>query len=259
MKSKKESKKESISQQNYVSGKDRVLEAIRSGNEIEKIIISQGIPYHQFGEISLECRRRKIVKTQLPKERLDELYPDNGGIIAIIGQVQYKDFEDILVDVKEDATFVILDQIEDPQNLGAILRSCECSGVDAVIIPDRRACAVTKAAVRVSAGAANYLNIAKISNLSNCIQRLKSEGFWIYGTDDDGQKNYYDEEFKGKVAVVIGNEGKGMRKLVTQNCDVILQIPTKGVVTSLNASVSAGVIIYEILRQRVLSETVKLV
>ncbi|MCC7431022.1 23S rRNA (guanosine(2251)-2'-O)-methyltransferase RlmB [bacterium] len=235
---------------NFVCGKERVLEAIKSENEIEKIIISQGIPYHHFGEISLECRRRKIVKTQLPKETLDELYPNNGGIVAIIGEVEYTTLETVIAASKPDSTFVILDQIEDPQNLGAILRSCECSGVDAVIIPDRRACAVTKTAVRVSSGAANYLKIAKISNLSQSIQQLKDAGFWIYGTDVKGDKNHFEEIFEGKVALVIGNEGKGMRKLVTQSCDVILQIPIKGVVKSLNASVATGIILYEILRQR---------
>ena len=175
------------------------------------------------------------------------------GVIALVPPFEYCEVEDILEEAKnknEDPFVLILDGIEDPHNLGSIIRTAETAGVHGIIIPKRRAASVNSTVNKVSAGAAQYMKIARVTNISETIEKLKSEGLWICGTDINTDTMYYNQDFKGSIGIVIGNEGSGMSEKVRKRCDFLVKIPMKGKVTSLNASVSAGIVIYEAVKQR---------
>ena len=175
------------------------------------------------------------------------------GVIAIVPPFDYADVDDIIKEANkrnEDPFIVILDSIEDPHNLGAIIRTAETAGVHGIIIPKRRAASVNSTVNKVSAGAVQHLKIARVNNLNETIKELKEQGLWICGTDMDTNTYYYDQDLKGPIAIVIGSEGFGMSRLVKENCDFLVKIPMKGKITSLNASVSAGIVIYEAVKQR---------
>ncbi len=178
---------------------------------------------------------------------------NNQGVIAIVPPFDYCDVEDILQDAKnknEDPFIIILAGIEDPHNLGSIIRTAETAGVHGIIIPKRRNAAVNSTVTKVSAGATTYMKIARVNNLNETIRKLKAEGLWVIGTDGYAKTLYYNQDLKGPLAVIIGSEGFGMSKLVKDNADILIKIPMKGQITSLNASVSAGIIIYEAVKQR---------
>ena len=175
------------------------------------------------------------------------------GVIAIVPPFEYCEVEDILEEAKsknEDPFVLILDGIEDPHNLGSIIRTAETAGVHGIIIPKRRAAGVNSTVNKVSAGAVEHIKIARVTNISDSIQKLKDAGLWICGTDINTDKYYYDQDLKGALGIVIGNEGSGISSKVKNNCDFLVKIPMKGKITSLNASVSTGIIIYEALKQR---------
>ena len=175
------------------------------------------------------------------------------GVVAIVPPFEYCDIYDILDYAKakdEDPFIVILDGIEDPHNLGAIIRTCETAGVHGVIIPKRRSASVNSTVVKVSEGATTYVKIARVTNLNDTISKLKDAGLWIIGTDMSAKTYYYDQDLKGPIAIVIGSEGFGMSDLVKKNTDIFIKIPMAGKITSLNASVSAGIVIYEAVKQR---------
>ena len=175
------------------------------------------------------------------------------GVIAIVPPFEYCDVEDILEEAKsrdEQPFILILDGIEDPHNLGAIIRTAETAGVHGIIIPKRRAASVNSTVNKVSAGAVEHMKIARVNNINDTIQFLKDSGLWIIGTDGKSENYYYEQDLTGPIALVIGSEGFGMNRLVSENCDILVKIPMKGKITSLNASVSAGIVTYEIVKQR---------
>ena len=243
------------SNENYIIGRNAVLEALKSGRVIDSIA---SLPSNEAtGSLKViisKAKERKIILKQMSRKALDLIAGGKAhqGVIAFVGAKEYCTVEDILssAESKNESPFLIIaDGIEDPHNLGAIIRTAECSGAHGIIIPKRRAAGLTESVNKSSAGALEYMNIARVSNIASTIEYLKSKGLWIYGADMDGQ-NYTSQDLKGPVALVIGSEGKGISNLVRDKCDFILSLPMKGKINSLNASVAAGILMYEIMRQR---------
>lgn len=229
----------------YVYGKNVAEEIIKKGEKVKKAFI-----VNNFSDKYLisALEKRNISIKYLSKFEIDKLANGNHqGIILDIPDYEYCDESEFIND--ENALVVILDHLEDPHNLGAIIRTCEAAGVTGIIIPKNRSVSVNSTVMKVSAGAIENVKIASVTNLSNTIKYLKDNGFWIVGTDMNGTS--YDEiDYSGKIAIVIGNEGSGMSKLVEENCDFIASIPMRGVINSLNASVAAGIVIYEAIKSR---------
>lgn len=241
--------------EDIVIGRNSVLELIKSGKDINKLYIQKGNRHGSINEIISRARENKIVIKEVEKSKLDEICENQNhqGVIATVPPFEYSDIDDILNLAKqknEDPFIIILDEIEDPHNLGSIIRTAECVGAHGVIIPKRRSAEVNSTVNKTSAGAVQYVKVARVNNLNDTIKYLKENDVWIYGTDA-GAKSYYNEQnYKGGVAIVIGSEGYGMNKLVAKNCDFLVKIPMKGKVNSLNASVSAAIMMYEVLNQR---------
>lgn len=240
-----------------VEGRNSVLELLESGKDINKIFVSRGDKQGSINKIIGKARDNKVVIVEVDKKKLDEMSQtgNHQGVIAIVPPFEYCNVEDILEvakERKEDPFIVILDGIEDPHNLGAIIRTAETAGVHGIIIPKRRACGVNSTVNKTSAGAVEHMKIAKVNNINDTIKYLKEKGLWIIGTDMDTETYYYKQDMTGPVAIIIGSEGFGMNRLVKENCDILIKIPMKGKITSLNASVSAGIVIYETLKQRML-------
>lgn len=241
--------------EDIVIGRNSVLELIKSGKDINKLYIQKGNRHGSINEIISRARENKIVIKEVEKNKLDEMCENQNhqGVIATVPPFEYSDIDDILNLAKqknEDPFIIILDQIEDPHNLGSIIRTAECVGAHGVVIPKRRSAEVNSTVNKTSAGAVQYVKVARVNNLNDTIKYLKENDVWIYGTDA-GAKSYYNEQnYKGGVAIVIGSEGYGMNKLVAKNCDFLVKIPMKGKVNSLNASVSAAIMMYEVLNQR---------
>ena len=241
--------------QDQVEGRNAVLELLESDRDINKIYISDGEKHGSINKIIALAKKKKVIINEISKAKLNQMSqtPNNQGVIAIVPPFEYCDIDDILntaKERKENPFILILDEIEDPHNLGSIIRTAETAGVHGIIIPKRRACGVNSTVAKVSAGAAAYMNIARVNNINDAINYLKENDVWICGTDIDAKKYYYNEDYTGGIGIVIGNEGSGMGRLVKKNCDFLVKIPMKGKVTSLNASVSAGIIIYEAVKQR---------
>lgn len=238
-----------------IEGRNAVIELLESGKDINKLYITKGDKHGSINKIISMAKERKIIvvekdKTQMEKMAQNENYQ---GVIAIVPPFAYCEVEDILevAREKEENPFIlILDGIEDTHNLGAIIRTAETAGVHGIIIPKRRAASVNSTVAKVSCGAVEHMKIARVNNISDIILKLKEEGLWICGTAIDAQKYYFDQDLTGPLGIVIGNEGKGVSELVLKNCDFKVKIPMKGKVTSLNASVSTGIIVYEALKQR---------
>lgn len=238
-----------------VEGRNSVIELLESGRDINKIYILEGERHGSINKIIGMAKERKIIITQISKAKLNQMAQteNNQGVIAIVPPFDYCEIEDILEEANkrnENPFILILDGIEDPHNLGSIIRTAETAGVHGIIIPKRRAANVNSTVSKVSAGAVEHMKIARVNNINDAIQMLKDNGVWIYGTDMEADKYYYDEDYKGSVAIVIGSEGFGMNRLVKENCDFLVKIPMKGKITSLNASVSAGIVMYEVVKQR---------
>ena len=238
-----------------IEGRNAVIELLESGKDINKLYITKGDKHGSINKIIAMAKERKIIvvekdKTQMEKMAQNENYQ---GVIAIVPPFEYCEVEDILevAREKEENPFILnLDGIEDTHNLGAIIRTAETAGVHGIIIPKRRAASVNSTVAKVSCGAVEHMKIARVNNISDIILKLKEEGLWICGTAIDAQKYYFDQDLTGPLGIVIGNEGKGVSELVLKNCDFKVKIPMKGKVTSLNASVSTGIIVYEALKQR---------
>ena len=238
-----------------VEGRNAVLELLESGRDINKIYISEGERHGSINKIIAIAKERKIIINEIGKAKLNQMAQteNNQGVIAIVPPFDYCDIDDILEVAKEreEKPFIlILDGIEDPHNLGSIIRTAETAGVHGIIIPKRRACGVNSTVAKVSAGAVEYMKIARVNNINEAINYLKEHDVWICGTDMNTDKYYYNEDFTGGIGIVIGSEGFGMSRLVKENCDFLVKIPMKGKITSLNASVSAGIIMYEVVKQR---------
>lgn len=238
-----------------VEGRNAVLELLESDRDINKIFISDGEKHGSINKIIAIAKERKVIINEISKAKLNQMAQteNNQGVIAVVPPFNYCEIENILDAAKErnEKPFIlILDGIEDPHNLGSIIRTAETAGVHGIIIPKRRAVAVNSTVAKVSAGAVEYMKIARVNNINDTIKYLKENDIWICGTDMNTDKFYYDEDFRGGIALVIGSEGFGMSRLVKENCDFLVKIPMKGNITSLNASVSAGIVMYEVVKQR---------
>lgn len=236
-----------------IEGRNQVVEAIKNNKTINKLYVDVNYA-HRKDEVIALSKQHKIKVEFLPKKALDNLSKTghHQGYIAETVDFEYCEVADILEKAKsknEDAFVVLLDGIEDPHNLGAIIRSCECAGVHGIIIPKMRACQVNETVVRTSAGAVANMMIARVTNLKDAIEELKENGLWIYSAEVGGD-DIYSTNLTGPVGIVIGSEGKGTRESVKSHCDKVISLPLFGSVNSLNASVSAGIVIYEVVRQR---------
>ena len=241
--------------QEQVEGRNPVLELLESGRDINKIFAVKGEVHGSIKKIIGMAKERKIVVVDTERKKLNEISQSGNhqGVIAIVPPFDYCEIEDILQfakDKKEEAFILILDGIEDPHNFGSIIRTAETAGIHGIIIPKRRACSVNSTVTKVSAGAVEYMNISRVSNINDAIKILKKNGVWICGTDANAEKSYYEQDLKGSLAIVVGNEGFGISRLVKENCDFLVKIPMKGKITSLNASVGAGIVLYEVAKQR---------
>ena len=238
-----------------VEGRNAVIEALRAGRAIDKIFIAKGDVDKTLGHIASKARDKGIVVVECDRKKLDFMSQTHAhqGVIALCAVREYCTVEDIFAMAEErgEKPFIIVcDEISDPHNLGAIIRSAECAGAHGVIIPKRRSAGLTAIVDKASAGAAEHMAIARVPNIPAAIKELKDRGLWVYGTAADGQSDLWHTDFTGNVALVIGSEGDGMGRLVRESCDFIVSLPMKGQVSSLNASAAAAIVMYEVLRQR---------
>ena len=248
-------KKEEKIYDDQIEGRNSVIELLESKKDINKIFVTKGEKHGSINKILAMARERNVIIVEKDKRQMEQMAqtPNYQGVIAIVPPFEYCEIEDILEDAKnknEDPFVLILDGIEDPHNLGSIIRTAETAGVHGVIIPKRRAASVNSTVSKVSAGAVEHMKIARVTNISDSIQKLKDNGLWICGTDIDSKNYYYNQDLTGPLGIVIGNEGQGMSEKVKKNCDFLVKIPMKGKVTSLNASVSTGIVVYEAVKQR---------
>lgn len=240
--------------ENKIEGRNAVLEALRAGKPIDKLYVLDGCPDGPVRTIIREAKKGDTIINYVKKERLDQLSETghHQGVIAMAASYEYATVEDILEKAREkgEAPFIfVLDNIEDPHNLGAMIRTANLAGAHGVIIPKRRAVGLTPTVARTSAGAINYTPVAKVTNLKQTMEQLKKEGMWFVCADMDGTP-YYQMDLKGPMGLVIGNEGEGVSRLIKETCDFVASIPMKGDIDSLNASVAAAVLAFEIARQR---------
>lgn len=252
-KDRRQENKEDNSYEDIVFGRNAVLELLKSDKDINKIFIENGEKHGSIKEIIARAKENKIVLVEVEKSKLDMMAENHQGVVAIVPPFNYCEIEEILEYAKEknEAPFIlILDGIEDPHNLGSIIRTAETAGVHGIIIPKRRSVSVNSTVAKVSTGAVSYMKIARVNNLNEIIRKLKDYGLWIVAADGDAETLYYNQDLKGPIALVIGSEGFGISKLVKDNSDILIKIPMKGQITSLNASVSAGIIMYEVVKQR---------
>ena len=237
-----------------IEGRNAVIEAFRSGKPIDKIFIQDGVQDGPVQTIKREAKKHNTMVKFVTKERLDQLSETgkHQGVIAYAAAYEYAEVEDMLKAAEEKGEppfLILLDEIEDPHNLGAIIRTANLAGAHGVIIPKRRAAGLTATAVKASAGAISFTPVAKVTNLVTTMEELKEKGLWFVCADMGGEV-MYKQNLKGPIGLVIGNEGSGVSRLVKEHCDIIASIPMKGNIDSLNASVAAGVLAYEIVRQR---------
>ena len=242
-----------------VEGRNSVLELLESGKDINKIFIAKGERHGSINKILAIAKEKRVIVVEKDKKQMNEIAQTENyqGIIAIVPPFEYCEIEDILNTAHErgeDPFVIILDGIEDPHNLGSIIRTAETAGVHGVIIPKRRAAGVNSTVNKVSAGAVEHMNVARVTNITDAIERLKEAGLWICGTDVNTNKYHYNQDLTGPLGIVIGNEGNGISEKVKKNCDFLIKIPMKGKVSSLNASVSAGIVVYESLKQRIIKK-----
>ena len=242
-------------QNEIIEGRNAVTEALRAGRAIDKLYISKGEVDKTLGHIASSARDRGVVVVECDRRKLDFMSRTHAhqGVIAVCAVREYCTVEDILAiaaERGEDPFVIVCDEISDGHTLGAIIRSAECAGAHGVIIPKRRSAGLTAVVDKASAGAAEHMAIARVPNLPAAIRLLKEKGLWVYGTAADGASDLWHTSFSGPLALVIGSEGDGMGRLVSESCDYIVRLPMKGRLSSLNASAAAAITMYEILRQR---------
>ncbi|ACX67973.1 RNA methyltransferase, TrmH family, group 3 [Paenibacillus sp. Y412MC10] len=245
-----------MQEEEVVAGKHSVTEALKSGRTINKIWIAENAQKHLTLPIIAEAKKLGIVIQHVDKRKLDQMVPgvQHQGVVAQAAPYAYVEVDDLLKAAEEKGEppfLLLLDEIEDPHNLGSILRTADCTGAHGVILPKRRSAQITATVSKTSAGAVEYVPVARVTNLGQTIDQLKEMGVWVVGTVVDAVQELYDTEvFDGPVAIVIGNENKGMGRLIREKCDVLVKLPMAGKINSLNASVAAGVVMYEVLRRR---------
>ena len=238
-----------------IEGRNAVIEALRAGRAIDKIFIAKGDVDKTLGHIASRAREQGVVVVEADRRKLDFMSRTKAhqGVVALAAVRDYCEVADILAIAEErgEAPFVIVcDEISDPHNLGAIIRTAECVGAHGVVIPKRRSAGLTAIVGKASAGAAEYMAIARVANIPSALKELKEAGLWVYGTAADGASPLWSTDLSGPIALVIGSEGDGMGRLVRESCDFVLSLPMKGQLNSLNASAAAAVTMYEVLRQR---------
>jgi 23S rRNA (guanosine2251-2'-O)-methyltransferase len=236
-----------------IYGVSPVIEALRaSGRRLERIVIAEGARHDRLREIIALARSAGVVIRREPRAALDRLsnQANHQGVIAVTAPVSYADETRLLAGINPETLFVLLDGVEDPHNLGAIIRTAECAGASAVVIPERRAAHITDVVAKTSAGAVEYIPVARVTNLGSFVEQLKKQSVWVVGVEGSGEMNYAAFDYKGAVALVFGGEGRGLHRLVRERCDAVVSIPMRGRITSLNVSVSVGIVLFEAIRQR---------
>ena len=238
-----------------LEGRNAVTEALRAGRTIDKVFIAEGDTDRGLQRLAAQAKEAGAVIVPVDRRRLDTMSftHSHQGIIALAAAHEYATVDDILEEAAargEAPLIVICDELTDPHNLGAIMRSAECAGAHGIIIPKRRSVSLTATVAKASAGAVEYMKVARVTNINNAINELKEKGVWVFGTAAEGSIPMYKADLTGPAAIVIGNEGDGMSQLVRKNCDVMVHIPMKGRITSLNASAAASILLYEAVRQR---------
>ena len=238
-----------------IEGRNAVTEALRAGTPIDKIFIARGETDKTLGHIASTARAAGVVVVEADRRKLDYMSATKAhqGVIALAAVREYASVEDILSAARERGEaplLVVCDEISDPHNLGAIIRTAECAGAHGVIIPKRRSAGLTAVVAKTSAGAVSHMKVARVPNIPSLLKDLKKQGVWVFGTAANGTTGLYDADLKGPAAIVIGSEGDGMTRLAAENCDFLVSIPMKGDLNSLNASASAAILLYEAVRQR---------
>lgn len=243
---------------NIIAGRKPVIEALKAGTGIEKIVLLSGVHGSIIEEIRRLAEKNNIEVQEVDRHEFRSLasHATTQGVIALVPSKQYAGLEEVLEIPgarNEKGFLLLLDEIEDPQNLGALVRTAECAGVHGVIIPKHNSAPVTSTVVKTSAGATEHMAIAEVTNLVNTIKRLKDDGYWIVGLDAGGEKPYAGVDYSTPLAIVVGSEGRGLRRLVKESCDHLVSIPLHGKIESLNASVAGALVMYEVVRQRTTS------
>ncbi|HIQ61064.1 MAG TPA: 23S rRNA (guanosine(2251)-2'-O)-methyltransferase RlmB [Candidatus Enterenecus faecium] len=238
-----------------IEGRNAVIEALRAGTAMDKVYIAKGETDATLGHIASTARGKGIVVVEADRRKLDAMSVTHShqGVIAVAAVREYASVSDILQSARdkgEAPLVVVCDELSDPHNLGAVIRTAEAAGAHGVIIPKRRSAGLTAIVAKTSAGAVSYLPVARVANLTALLRELKEEGLWVFGTAADGSTSLYQADLKGPAAIVIGSEGNGMSRLVREQCDFLVSIPMRGQVNSLNASAAAAVVLYEAVRQR---------
>ncbi|HMA59926.1 MAG TPA: 23S rRNA (guanosine(2251)-2'-O)-methyltransferase RlmB [Halanaerobiales bacterium] len=237
-----------------VEGKNPVIELIKEGKEVEKIYLQKGLRGDKIKLILEMAEENNIYLEWLPKFKIDEkaVTDNHQGVIALTSEIETYDLYEIIdsLENKDDPLILILDHIQDPHNFGAIIRTAHAAGVDAIIYPKDRACSITATVDKVSAGAIEHVNLVEVVNINRAIDVLKEKYYWIVGADINGEQNYFEHDFEGKYALVLGHEGSGLARLTKEKCDFLVKIPMQNEFSSLNVSVAAGVILFEVNRQR---------
>ena len=241
--------------ENQIEGRNALTEALRSGRTIDKVFIAAGETDRALQKLAADAREAGAVVVPVDRRKLDFMSQSHShqGVIALVAAREYYSIDDILAEAEsrgEPPLIVICDELSDPHNLGAIIRTAECAGAHGVIIPKRRSVGLTAVVAKASAGAVEYMKVAKVNNITAAIQELKQKGVWVFGTAAEGSIPMYQADLKGATAIVIGSEGDGMSRLVRENCDVTVHIPMSGKISSLNASNAASILLYEAVRQR---------
>ena len=238
-----------------LEGRNALTEALRAGRTIDKVFIADGDTDRGLQRLAAEAKDAGAVIVPVDRRKLDQMSftRSHQGVIALVAAHDYYTIDDILEEAAsrgENALIVICDELSDPHNLGAIMRSAECAGAHGVVIPKRRSVGLTATVAKASAGAVEYMKVARVTNINNTINELKEKGVWVFGTAAEGSVPMYKADLTGPAAIVIGNEGDGMSPLVRKNCDMLVHIPMKGQISSLNASAAASILLYEAVRQR---------
>jgi 23S rRNA (guanosine2251-2'-O)-methyltransferase len=243
-----------------IEGRIPVLEALRAGREINKLIIAKGAREGSIIQVLAIAHENGVIVQEVDRNRLDQLAEgrNHQGVIAMVAAHTYATVDDIFAKAElasQDPLILVLDGIEDPHNLGSLIRTADAAGVHGVIIPERRAVGLTETVAKVSAGAVEYVPVARVTNIVKTLDELKARGLWVVGTHQEGRELYHQARLTGGLVVVIGSEGKGIGRLVAERCDFMVRLPMMGEVSSLNAAVAGAILIYEIRRQRDLSAT----
>ena len=239
----------------FIAGRNSVLEALKGERTINKLFVAKGERHGSVREIVGLARSQGLVVQEVEQAKLDTITGGlrHQGVVAMVAPVAYMEVEDILAKARElgePPFLILLDELEDPHNVGAILRTADAAGVHGVLLPKRRGCQLSATVARTSAGAVEHVPVARVGNITQMIEKLKKEGLWVVGADAESDKLYYEADLTGPIVLIIGSEGRGLGRLAKEHCDFLVKIPMKGKITSLNASVACSLLLYEIMRQR---------